>query len=173
MERSINIISTKTYLNSFSNKNFYIIKIDGKSLEDIILENQPEIIRGIVPTLLNWLENQEESKVVWERLMPGEFQKSNLPILMCSDDVDFWCTLIMVEVEQDENYIYWNRFGLEISNAMTPNEIGKEIKWFQGIPPLVFEKENYENVMEEFRLRFNDKIDYVPKELEEVLEYKF
>ena len=167
-----NRISTKTYLNTFSGKNFYIIEIDGKSLEDIILEKYPEITQGIVPTLLNWLEDEEERKVVWNRVLPDKLEKSNLPILMCSEDIDLWCTLIMVEVETDENHVYWNRFGLEVSDAQNPNEIGKSINWFSGIPKMVFDKNEYECVLEEFRSRLDEKQDYHSKASEIVNEYK-
>lgn len=140
MEMKINSISTKTYLNSFSGNYFYIIEIDGKPLEDIILENQTQVSRGIVPTLLNWLENEEERKEVWERTLPVEGTKADFPILMCSEDIDLWCTLIMVEVTTDEKYVYWNKFGLENSDAQTPKEIGKNIEWFPNIPKMIFSK---------------------------------
>ncbi len=84
----INKISTKTYLNTFSDKKFYVIEVDGKSLEDVIMKNRPNIKRGIVPTLLNWLSNNEERKVVWDRVIPSIGEKSKLPILMCSEDID-------------------------------------------------------------------------------------
>lgn len=119
----INKISTKTYVNPFSGENFYMIEIDSKSLEGIILENRPDIKKGIVPTFLNWLTNEDERKLVWERAIPKIGEKSRLPILMCSDDLDLWCTLIMVEVETDNKYVYWNKFGLEDSDAVKSEEI--------------------------------------------------
>lgn len=168
----INKISTKTYLNTFSRKNFYVIEIDGKSLEDIILEKRPDIIRGIVPTFLNWLENDEERKIVWERAIPKIGEKSILPILMCSEDIDLWCTLIMVEVETDEKYVHWNRFGLENSDAKKPNEIGKSVEWFSGIKHLTFDKNEYQNVLNQFKLRLDENLEYTPRENEIVEDYK-
>lgn len=166
-----NKISTKTFFNYFSKENFYIIEIDGKSLEDLILKKQPQIMRGIVPTLLNWLGNIEERKVVWSRVLPEKFKKSKLPILMCSEDIDLWCTLIMVEVEIDEDYVYWNKFGIEDSDAEIPEEIGKSIKWFSNIPKMIFDKAEYKYVLDEFRMRLNENSKYDPKDCEIVKEY--
>jgi hypothetical protein len=59
-----NRISTRTFLNPFSGKTFYVLEVDGRSVEDIILGNQPEITRGIVPTLLNWLRDDEEKQAI-------------------------------------------------------------------------------------------------------------
>ncbi|WP_338763829.1 hypothetical protein WAF17_20510 [Bernardetia sp. ABR2-2B] len=168
----MNKISTKTYKNTFSKANFYIIEIDNKSLEDIILESQTDIARGLVPTLLNWLDNPLEQKVVWERTLPSINEKLNLPILMCSEDIDLWCTLIIVEVEVKGNFVYWNKFGIENSDAVTPQEIGKSINWFLSSPSFVFDKNNYINVLDEFRLRLDENIDYTPKHKEMVEDYK-
>ena len=169
---AINTISTKTYLNTFSQETFYHIEVDGKVLEDIVLECRPEILRGLVPTLLNWLDNPDEQKVVWSRALPTANQKANLPILMCSEDIDLWCTLIMVEVEVDKNHIYWNKFGLENSDAQRPEEIGKSIDWFSNSPRFIFDKSDYEEFLNEFRLRINQADIYTPKNGEIVQDYK-
>ena len=168
---TINRISTKTYLNPFSDQTFYVLEIDGRSLEDIILENQPEITRGIVPTLLNWLSDEKEREVVWQRVFPQKGAVERLPILMCSEDIDLWCTLIMVEVEMDEQYVYWNRFGLEDSDARTPEEIGKSVRWFSGIPKMCFNRKEFEEVVNKFRIRLDDVTAYAPDQSEIVVEY--
>ncbi len=158
----MNKIATRTYLNPFSGKNFYHIEIDGRSLEDMIMEVRPDLKKGIVPSLLNWLTDENERKVVWDRVIPNDGQKTKLPILMCSEDLDLWCTLIMVEVEADKNLIHWNRFGLEDSDAQTPEEIGKSIDWFSGIERLSFSREAYENMLDEFRMRLDENSIYSP-----------
>lgn len=168
----INKISTKTYVNPFSGENFYMIEIDGKSLEDIILENRPDIKKGIVPTFLNWLTNEDERKIVWERAVPKIGEKLKLPILMCSDDIDLWCTLIMVEVETDKEYVYWNKFGLEDSDAIKPEEIGKSVEWFTGINSMRFDKNEYLNLLNQYRLRLSEGQEYLPKENEIVEIYR-
>ncbi len=167
-----NRISTKTYLNPFTNRNLYLIEIDGKSLEDIILESQETILKGLVPTLLNWLDDPEERKVVWKRVLPPNGSTTRLPILMCSEDVDFWCTLIMVEVECNDQYVIWKRFGLENSAAEAPDEIGKSVKWFDDISSMCFERDEFEKVVNRFRDNLSDDALYPPDKNEKVEEYK-
>ncbi len=78
----------------------------------------------------------------------------------------------MVEVETDENFVHWNKFGLEDSDAQKPEEIGKSVAWFTGIEKLSFNKNEYQSVINEFRIRLNENIVYTPKESEIIKEYK-
>ena len=167
-------IRTKTFRNRFTRTNFYIITVDNKSLEDIILEKQPKILKGLVPTLLNWLQDEEERAVVWERTLPSKpWKKTLLPILMCSEDIDLWCTLIMTEVSMDEQFVYWNRFGLEVSNAEEPKEIGKKIEWFDNIEGFKFELSEYQQLLEKFRQNLDVELKklYLADEVEIVSDY--
>jgi hypothetical protein len=78
----------------------------------------------------------------------------------------------MVEVTTDEKYVYWNKFGLENSDAQTPKEIGKNIEWFPNIPKMIFSKTEYKMVLEEFRKRLSGELEYVKSLNEIVTEYK-
>ncbi|WP_196889817.1 hypothetical protein [Aureivirga sp. CE67] len=156
----LNKISKRKEFNQFSKEYYYELEVDGKLLEDFINEQNPEIKKGLVPTLLNWLSDESERKVVWKRVLPKIGEKEKLPILMCSEDIDFWCTLIIVEVETDENYIYWNRFGLEDSDTTNPEEIAENVNWFENVNKMKFRRENYLKVLNEFKLRLNEEIAY-------------
>lgn len=35
----------------------------------------------------------------------------NFPLLICGDDCDFSCTIVVVKVEYSENTVTWNKFG--------------------------------------------------------------
>ena len=166
-----NKISTKTCFNPFTKSNYYIIEVDGMSLEKIVLDKcNEDITPGLVPTLLNWLSDLEEREVVWSRTLPEEKKKANLPILMCSEDIDLWCTLIIAEVEVDKDYVYWNKFGLEVSDAETPQEIGKEVKWYKDIPPMIFSRKEYEELLNRFKIYLDDSKsdEYVAQPFENV-----
>lgn len=163
-----NTITTQTFLNPFSNKTFYHIAVDGVCLEDIIIKNSEGLNKGLVPTLLNWLYEENEKSEVWKRV---EMSDTMLPLLMCSDDIDLWCTLIMVEMHKDEDYVYWKRFGLEDSDATTVDEIGKSIKWFPQVPSMVFKRTSFERMVMDFKLGLEEKIGYPPAEKEKVITY--
>lgn len=63
--------------------------------------------------LLNDLEvtsfRRGESRYIWTLLR--EKRNCNIPILICPDDMDFWCTVIVVQVKFLESKVIWNRFG--------------------------------------------------------------
>ena len=155
----MNQIQTKQCLNKFSGNNYYIIEVDGESLETIVLKNRPEIHKGLVPTLLNWIRNNDEREVVWSRVLPEDNEKTLLPILMCSEDIDFSCHVIMVLVSADQKFVYWEKFGLAESDPEPASEIGKNIDWFNEVPAMKFPIEEYRNVIQKFRkyLKINDQ----------------
>lgn len=164
----MNQISIKTCLNEFSGKNYYEIFIDGISLETHALKRSPkEILPGLVSTFLNWLEDPLERKIVWERALPEGYTKVNLPILMCGDDIDLWCDVIIAEVEVDDDHVYWNKIGLDQSTLENTCEaIGTDVNWFPG-KPFVFERTSYENMLNAFKKYLND--DFSGKVYDEIL----
>ena len=93
-----------------------VLKVDGIALDEIIDKEYPDqMYKGLVPTLLDWLENPKERKVVWDRVQSES--KAVVPILMCPDDIDLWCTIINVEVEKSHESIKWNKIGIDKGNS--------------------------------------------------------
>ncbi|WP_420571991.1 hypothetical protein [Kordia sp.] len=148
----MNTISIETYRNEYTGNNYYGILIDGISLEEHALKNSfKDIIPGLVSTFLNWLDDPQEQKIVWERALPEPYTKTNLPILMCGDDLDLWCTVIIAEVETDDDYVYWNKIGHDVGDDKNmPASIGTTVDWFSG-ETLVFKRKEYESVLKSFK----------------------
>lgn len=165
----LNQIATKTYKNPFSNKNYYIIEVDGKSLEDYILEIT-KLHKGLVPTLLNWLHDKSERKTDWNRVLPKIGTTANLPILMCSEDIDLWCDLIIVEVEVDNKFVYWNRFGIDDTNTNKPSQLGQNTLWFDNTPTFVFDKSQYKNILTAFRKYLDIAENVYKAKIDEIVE---
>lgn len=140
-------------VNKFNYNDYYEILVDGISLEDLILENtEIGIEKGLVSTFLNWLDNPRERKIVWERALPNLNSTTFLPILMCGDDLDFNCTIIITECESDTEHVYWKRFGLDVGgNENMPESIGENVQWFKNSESLVFDKKQYIAILERFR----------------------
>lgn len=148
----MNTLATKSISNPFSGLPYDILLVDGQSLEDIVLATKStELIPGLVPTFLDWLEAPAERAEVWCRALPPDGSISQLPVLMCSEDIDLWCTLIMVEVSLKKGVVHWHRFGLEISDAQTPDRIGQRVQWFDDVGGMSFDLKNYEAVLEHYR----------------------
>jgi len=80
-----------------------------------------------------------------------------LPILLCPDDFDFFCSVIVVEVIDNGNTVIWNRFGSDITpfssnETELPPCIGKDVEWFPNVAPLVFDRNEYISCLKAFGL---------------------
>ncbi|MCB9309495.1 MAG: T9SS type A sorting domain-containing protein [Lewinellaceae bacterium] len=95
----MNRIQAKYEKSKYSKEPHLTINVDGNSLDKILHELYPDKnIIGLVPTILDCLEDPKERKLVWERFESE--QKQVVPILMCPDDIYLWCTVINVEIEK-------------------------------------------------------------------------
>jgi len=86
-----------------------VITIDGEPLDHLIARHISDDDQtrtsyvGLVPTMLDWLEDPNERRLVWRRVLAEEGRRQAVPILMCPDDVDLWCTVIIADVETRGN----------------------------------------------------------------------
>jgi hypothetical protein len=148
----MNQIQAKYEKSEYSNEPHLTINVDGNSLDKILHELYPDKnIIGLVPTILDWLEDPKERKLVWERFESE--QKQVVPILMCPDDIDLWCTVINVEIEKAENTVKWLRIGLDNSEFEnnSSESIGTTVEWFDKIEPMEFDRSEYQKFVSEFK----------------------
>lgn len=96
--------------------------IDGKELpnylDECIAESNDAFLRnigsfnGYCPAWSKELDFKGDIRFVW-----GLISRENitiLPILLCPDDLDFSCIVIVVEVDKTKDFVYWNRVGYVI-----------------------------------------------------------
>ena len=114
-------------------------------------------LKGLVPTLLFWMEIDQEMEIVWKRIFPDPGIVSYCPILMCPDDCDFSCTLIIAEVENNENYVYWNKLGIDKTNNLNPEMVGSTVDWFETPTNLCFDMNEYKKLVQDFKNDFQAK----------------
>jgi len=148
----MNRIQAKYEKSEYSKEPHLTINVDGNSLDNILHELYPDKnIIGLVPTILDWLEDPNERKLVWERFESE--QKQIVPILMCPDDIDLWCTVINVEIEKTENTVKWLRIGLDNSEFEnnSSESIGTTVEWFDKIKPMEFDRIEYQKFVSEFK----------------------
>ncbi len=136
---------------------FLNYQIDGFWLDEYLDKLYPnQFLKGTVPTLLFDLEGETENKIVWERILPQN-SLSLCPILMCPDDCDFYCTLIIAEIASYEDKISWLRLGLDHSKLDSPVDIGSRVDWFAKAAPFVFKREEYLSMLQAFELNYQAK----------------
>lgn len=151
----MNQIQAKYEKSEYSNEAHLTINVDEKPLDKILHELYPDKnLIGLVPTLLDWLEDPKERKLVWNRFKSK--QRQIVPILMCPDDIDLWCTVINVEIEKTENSVKWLRVGLDSGGSDDmPNSIGTNVEWFDKIEPMEFDKIEYEKFSSDFKIEID------------------
>lgn len=114
----MNHIDVKNIKNRFGYTDNYWI-IDGVSLPEWLdkhLENTDDkYVKSAVvkfdelyPAWNHDIEFKGDVRFVWELI---GMEKSPLPILLCPDDTDFSCIVIVVDVEKTKDFVYWNRVG--------------------------------------------------------------
>ena len=130
---------------------FLNFQIDGFWLDEKLDEIYPgKNYKGLVPTLKEMIIPREQ-ELIWERILPAEGEKTICPILMCPDDCDFSCTILVAEIENWGDTILWNRIGLNIPISSTPDTVGIKVDWFQKIGGLEFERKEYDEMLEAFK----------------------
>ena len=137
--------------------NYYI---DGYWLDEKLDELYPgNMYKGLIPTLVYWMEREDEKEVVWNRILPNENETSICPILMCPDDNDFSCTVLVAEIRNCGNIIQWKQIGLDKTEAWEAEKVGSNVEWFDQLSELNFSKDDYLKMIEKFKQRLaTDKL---------------
>lgn len=113
----MNKIDAKMYKTSYDyEKCFWVI--DNKTLPEYLSdwakESTDERFKGFAPfdTLCPaWdkdIDYEGDVRFVWKTI---DMDSAVVPLLLCPDDTDFTCIVIVVEVEKIGEYVYWNRIG--------------------------------------------------------------
>lgn len=123
--------------------------VDGAPLNVWLHQVAPEHdVLGLVPAQ-GWLINDDEFELAWRRLTPAEPNSATIvPILICSDDIDLACSVVVVEQYVQGTHIVWARFGYSLSGGI---ETGVSVRWFANIPPLEFELEAFHRALSRFK----------------------
>ncbi len=90
---------------------FPSIHIDDVFVCDLLAQaSKNDIYKGLFCSwALKGFSNGED-KYIWE--LTDNKISSNLPILLCPEDQDFFCIKVVAEVIYTENTVTWNRIGL-------------------------------------------------------------
>lgn len=155
----MNKIEAKIDVSDFEGIDNYLnIKIDNKWLDETLEYLHPNnFLKGLVPTLLFWMEIDQEIDVVWKRILPNPGIVSFCPILMCPDDCDFSCTLIIAEIENKDDHIFWNKLGLDKTYELNPEMVGSTVDWFETPTGLCFDMKEYKKLIQSFKNDFQLK----------------
>lgn len=95
---------------------------------------------GLVPAQ-GWLIDDDEQKLAWDRIESVDAGVSTvIPLLVCGDDVDLKCTVIVAEQVASEEDVTWQRFGF---SRTAGRETGISTAWIREIPPVTFSRAEF------------------------------
>ena len=98
-----------------------------------------------------WLAYEDLDKIAWDRISQLEDNTSTIvPILICSDDMDFDCVRIVVEQVVKDGKVAWTRVGPSVSHGL---EIGATVKWQENTsnPIAVFDLNEFKCALADFQ----------------------
>lgn len=116
---SMNTIDVQPVTTLYGYSESYLL-IDGKPIvryldEYVRDEKCPALERfgsllGLLPAWSGELEWAAENRFIWEMIdRPGTL---NVPILVCEDDCDLSCIVILARIRKTEDFIFWDKIGL-------------------------------------------------------------
>jgi hypothetical protein len=126
-----------------------VIAIDGVPLDELLDAALPgSEVAGLIPSLLGWFDDEKDRVVPWQRILPEVECSGYAPLLICPDDLDFTCVVIMAEVVAEPDVIRWDRLGYDATPA---GAVGSYIQWEPAFGHYRFSRQEYEACLEAFR----------------------
>ena len=135
------------------------ILIDGVRFDNLLNDLYKDgHFLGLIPMMTDWINLRDEAAFVLRRFESSQ-KKIILPILMCPDDCDLSCTIVVTEVIIGEDEVVWNRIGIDSSNVGIPYNyelIGTTVDWLPGFPKMTFDKDEYYEKLREIYRPINE-----------------
>jgi hypothetical protein len=101
-------------------------------------------LEGLVSTLAGCLHDASEREVVDRTILPVDGRSSTAPLLVCPDDCDLGCTVVVAEVERHGDTVTWTRVGVLRSDRAASVPASGEVAWFERVGPLGFGLDEYQ-----------------------------
>jgi hypothetical protein len=142
-----NIIEVIPMKSEYCDIEHHTIVIDGIPLDLLLHSYHPSShLKGLIPTIIDWIDNPKEKEFIKGRFKPTS-KEFVLPVLMCPDDCDLWCTKIVANVVKVDGFITWKQIGIDkIAREellLGYENIGINVEWFENIPIMTFEETQY------------------------------
>ena len=124
------------------------ILVYGRPIDLVLSDLAPnEDLRGLVPAF-EFLLDEHERSIANPRLFDLKPGTHLVPLLICPDDLDFSCTVVIVEVIIHSSAVTWSRIGRDATNSADPTQVGFNVSWFDNIPAFTFALQQYRNALQ-------------------------
>jgi hypothetical protein len=147
--RAVNRIAAIRGPSRFVSDPHLLIAVDGVPLDELLDAARPGAnLTGMVSSLLGWFHDEADAAVPWQRVLPEIGCTGYAPVLICPDDLDFDCCVVMAEVVAERDVIRWDRLGFDASRG---GAVGSCVQWVVGLGAYRFDRAEYEAVLAAFR----------------------
>lgn len=97
---------------------------------------------------LMWLLDEEEDALAQRRFAPAQDGTTTpAPLLVCGDDMNFDCFVLMTEQVIDGTTLHWRRFGHSVSGGL---EVGINTQWGSENRSVSFSLADFHEALAEF-----------------------
>ncbi len=107
---------------------------------------------GLVPAQ-GWLLDDDHLQIAWKLLEPADEGSTVVPLLICPDDMDLNCTVVVVEQSTDAESIVWKRFGWATDSV---NGMITAVRWSGSEQSARFERRQFYDSVQELKRLTND-----------------
>lgn len=150
-------LSTVRHESKFSYGSYQTFAVNGVAIEVWLAAQSPAADLNLV-SAHDGLHSDQETRLVWDRIYStAPSWCCIVPLLVCPDDLDLTCSVIVAEQVSTEKSIVWERFGLlrESAKLTSPS-----VDWFSGIRSVTFDRENFMTTLDSSRASVNVELDW-------------
>ncbi|MGJ8639891.1 MAG: hypothetical protein ACSHYA_10890 [Opitutaceae bacterium] len=148
----MNTIAAEPFQSLYAHEPHLALWVDGIPLDQLLDRRIPnQDLEGLVPAWLEWMLNEQDQAVAQSRMLLPSKGDVRVSLLMCPDDLDFSCSIVVADLEATETKVMWNRLGYDKTRSHESNEIGADVDWFKELAPFCFQRSQYERCILEFK----------------------
>lgn len=145
----MNRIEAITAKSKFVQEAHLAVTVDGVPVDELLDAAFPgHNLVGLVSSLLGWFHNDKDSVIPWQRILPEVGCTAYAPILICPDDLDYSCSVVIAEVVADVEVIRWDRLGFDATRKGT---VGSCVRWIPELGAYRFNRTDYERCLAAFK----------------------
>lgn len=148
----MNTISAILHQAKYASSEQPVMAVDGVPIYQWITsrifdQDGTDTTSDLVPAQV-WLMDDAPRKLAWKLLVPVEDSSTVVPLLVCPDDMDLHCTVIVVEQVVDKDLVIWKRFGRGVNHL---NGIVTSVDWSGTEQSAMFSRDQFEKAVLDFR----------------------
>jgi hypothetical protein len=140
----MNRIETTLVSSGSASEPYCSMAIDGVPIDQLLSESTD----GLVSSLLGWFHNDADCEIPWDRILPEPGCTSYAPILICPDDLDLKCSVVVAEVVAERDIVRWDKLGFD---ATTRGAVGSIVRWEPSWGSYSFSRQEYEACIAAFK----------------------